>query len=585
MFKGHYPASFALILVSCVLWNLSAPAAAQDQGSALTPAVVGLTVAVENISPGFLLRSNDESLNSLYLNFFVSISNLVECYGQIKSLRIENYPGNGWNLPLPTSDDAAKGFSGGWMRYHIQDLSLAPNSIVPMKYTVIMTLADGKVEKNDFAIPGPRTKSKADQGLATGARADLASVVPLFLVNDAYQGPRTMYHVEVPEPARILGLSMDEASVYVSFSVQGPPVDNCWLSFYDASGVYVGETPSSYSAGGSAQWLNGGLGLKFSGERNEVSFDLSKVKWAKGKSKRDIAGASVTTTDVQPAGSNVLGWTSLYSTHTGIYACTSTGVSGSPELLLAAALKAQAAIKAKAENIAPLPWSGTPEGRKAWEIRLSGILAQYNRYGFAELRPFEDSPAFRVREANSIKSGWNVIDRQSLLANIQWLYDVGHSADYERCAALIDAHPDLSAGEAAAAAGDRSITPQRIEFARSVKDAIGKQSLCAWDMARLVYLARDGYALGFLSEKETWAWIDKAAGRVLGRYRSWVDFGNGYLLGRLFWTSGDPDDARSLSFREASVSMQALFAPGGAWADLSWPCRESANSDFDQDLR
>jgi hypothetical protein len=67
-----------------------------------------------------------------------------------------------------------------------------------------------------------------------------------------------------------------------------------------------------------------------------------------------------------------------------------------------------------------------------------------------------------------------------------------------------------------------------------------KISTLAWDMGRLVNIARWSYDLEYITEIEAWGAIYVAYEQVLKMYGHWQEFANGYLLGRAMWggTSG-----------------------------------------------
>ncbi|MCL1949586.1 MAG: DUF1266 domain-containing protein [Turicibacter sp.] len=61
----------------------------------------------------------------------------------------------------------------------------------------------------------------------------------------------------------------------------------------------------------------------------------------------------------------------------------------------------------------------------------------------------------------------------------------------------------------------------------------------AWDMGRLVHVARQSYTYGYINEETAWAYIQYAYERCQGVYASWKDFARGYMLGRIMWCGND----------------------------------------------
>lgn len=59
--------------------------------------------------------------------------------------------------------------------------------------------------------------------------------------------------------------------------------------------------------------------------------------------------------------------------------------------------------------------------------------------------------------------------------------------------------------------------------------------VAAWDMGRIVNVARYSYDLGYISESIAWDYISFAARDAAMRYADWADFAKSYLIGRAMW--------------------------------------------------
>jgi Protein of unknown function (DUF1266) len=60
----------------------------------------------------------------------------------------------------------------------------------------------------------------------------------------------------------------------------------------------------------------------------------------------------------------------------------------------------------------------------------------------------------------------------------------------------------------------------------------------AWDMARLVHVARHAFHAGFLDESEAWSYIRPAARETQRHYPSWAEYGRRFARGRTRWGVG-----------------------------------------------
>ncbi len=57
----------------------------------------------------------------------------------------------------------------------------------------------------------------------------------------------------------------------------------------------------------------------------------------------------------------------------------------------------------------------------------------------------------------------------------------------------------------------------------------------AWDMGRMVNVARYSYDLGYISESQAWDYIFFAERESSLHYADWADFGKAYIIGRALW--------------------------------------------------
>lgn len=59
--------------------------------------------------------------------------------------------------------------------------------------------------------------------------------------------------------------------------------------------------------------------------------------------------------------------------------------------------------------------------------------------------------------------------------------------------------------------------------------------ITAWDMGRMVNVARYSFDLGYLSESQAWDYIFFAERESASHYADWADFGRAYIVGRALW--------------------------------------------------
>ena len=83
-------------------------------------------------------------------------------------------------------------------------------------------------------------------------------------------------------------------------------------------------------------------------------------------------------------------------------------------------------------------------------------------------------------------------------------------------------------------------------------------SLVAWDLCRAVALVRFAHAGGYLSEVESWQWVERFGAMIRSRFSSWREMADNYLVGSEF-TAGPPD-------RDLLRARHVLVDPANTWS-------------------
>ncbi len=559
------------VLIAAALFALASRLPAAESGSS-GPAIFGLTVIFENIAPGFL-SSRKTSGDMLTASFFVHIGDLAAHIDSIKGVRVEDEAGTGWAMDVPQYKNVAKNYIGGYGRWYNSDLAIAPASLLPLKYTVIITLTDGKTVKASFEAPSP-IGAVQPQG---------ASSPPRFLINAGFPGTVTPYHISAPNPPAVRSAYLADKKIRMTFSGVDRRITNGRLNFYDDKGANVGSTPYFRVDSINARWLNGGSPLRSGMELNEIEYALADIAWTNPAAEnRNLSAVSLEVTEDRPAESNLLRVQRLFIARTGMLRIN--GSAGSAVTLLQEDARKRVEEAARTAASAPISpaWKDDRASVRAWETALPGILNVLDKNGFGALAPFADTTANKTAAAASVKSGWGATDRKSLLEALSWLKETGHSAKYAAHLKMLDENPGVDDAKLASLSADVKLTAEGFAFARQFRTIVGKKGLRAWDLCRLINLARLGYALGYIGEEEAWKWIDESAAVLRDTCSSWMDLGNQFMLGRMFW-GGNADAGRL--YLQASGAMTRLMTGEGQWTKLPWPPKSAADSSFNQDLQ
>jgi len=126
-----------------------------------------------------------------------------------------------------------------------------------------------------------------------------------------------------------------------------------------------------------------------------------------------------------------------------------------------------------------------------------------------------------------MKEWWGISNRQTALDALESLVNTGHRKSFDERLNRDQFRADLV---------DFGIVSEREDL-----DSI---STLAWDMGRLVNVARWCFDLGYTSEGEAWKYIETAYREVQGIYVSWREFATGYLIGRALWSEMERDVVR-----------------------------------------
>lgn len=181
---------------------------------------------------------------------------------------------------------------------------------------------------------------------------------------------------------------------------------------------------------------------------------------------------------------------------------------------------------------------------RAFGLAVSAILTELNGQRHDCL--LGDMPGYSLKaQMNKVLSSyWDVSNSQAIYETLQWLSEKGHRTEYE---AMHEAMSKSNCISEPLQLLDKKVVEkmsagERKGFERKVacvaKYGGQHPSILAWDLCRLVSVARFGAGAEYLTEAEAWKWIDDAALRLKAAFSSWRELSENYLVGREFW--GDP---------------------------------------------
>jgi hypothetical protein len=185
----------------------------------------------------------------------------------------------------------------------------------------------------------------------------------------------------------------------------------------------------------------------------------------------------------------------------------------------------------------------TPEQRWAISVAIYPSYARDPRAGLAE--PL--APAVcRV----SLLRWWEITDPDSAIGMLEWLLEHGHSEE------LADELELLSTNES---------KPEKRAFLLENESELRQNLIVAFDLCRLVNVARSAHKAGYIDDAMAWHFILAAAHKLHETYPSWSDMGDDYILGYRYFSDDheiDPGHRASIEWLERS--------PSSPWRTIAW---------------
>lgn len=216
----------------------------------------------------------------------------------------------------------------------------------------------------------------------------------------------------------------------------------------------------------------------------------------------------------------------------------------------------------------PSPTPAPDDQTTSWLIAIGAILSTQNDEELNNLRP--DIPQEAVEELKLVLiESWGIYTKEDAVRQIKWLKRSGHNKQFEKLRKFI-----------LAATNDDEGTFQKIkfnimqemfttdpflaDFAWEHRNDLAEDGIIAWDMGRLVNVARWSYTVGYISEEEALEAMAFAGKKVREKFNSWDEFADNYRLGRAFWLNSEVQPELELAINKLKTD------PESPWKKLDW---------------
>lgn len=143
---------------------------------------------------------------------------------------------------------------------------------------------------------------------------------------------------------------------------------------------------------------------------------------------------------------------------------------------------------------------------------------------------------------------WDVHDRSSALDSIQGLFTTGHRTKFNALKANTQSlykfkeifKFDFDESEEIQLSDEEF--EKLITWVKRANDFVPKCGILAWDVSRYIHLVRMCFYVGYLSDQEAWQKLNAIWPLVDGKFLSWNEYAQSFLIGRTFWAgSEDPE--------------------------------------------
>lgn len=169
-----------------------------------------------------------------------------------------------------------------------------------------------------------------------------------------------------------------------------------------------------------------------------------------------------------------------------------------------------------------------------------------------------------------LEEWWEVTDRQSVLETIDWLLNEGQHANSDPALAEIrtrglDAITEEEKADEDSKIGDAFTIAEFVT--QSNGSSVGElpKTIIAWDLVRVVNVARWALLCGYIDESEMWKEIETAVGIAEKTFHSWKEYGLSFAVGRGIWR-GDTDDYETAD-EVVSTLLEDKESP---WKEFEW---------------
>lgn len=209
------------------------------------------------------------------------------------------------------------------------------------------------------------------------------------------------------------------------------------------------------------------------------------------------------------------------------------------------------------------------------------IIAEQNMF-YTDTLETTKVGAIKAEQKQRLRSAWGIYSTDSALARLK-TFGLIHqeynaaiqtflAVDKSQWQSYIELHfPEMDQNDIynytdSLQAVSATLIEYKIAADSNEVQNIFKRGALAWDLGRLVYIARASYTCGYITAEQAWQSIDSIMPQLSMAFTSWNAFGQSYMLGRSIWSHDD--GAISGLF---DIYFQAISDPKSPWLKYPLP--------------
>lgn len=160
---------------------------------------------------------------------------------------------------------------------------------------------------------------------------------------------------------------------------------------------------------------------------------------------------------------------------------------------------------------------------------------------------------------------WGIQDRDSTLEIVRWLFDEGHHDQADVILGQIHANDETLPEDVADKAEDvYPIVEYMLDNQYCTRETL-PTTVIAWDLVRVINVARWTYQCGYIDLPEVWQIMRQAVDVATRTFSSWEEYGLSFALGRGVW-HGEEDDCQP-AYEVVTTLLNEETSP---WKQITW---------------